>query len=769
VTEWGKGEQLAEDEWESILLDGERNLWAAGRKHVMVMLAGTSRFMDRSIPGSDPENTYGNAPLTEDPEGRVLVPTEDGVARWEGKGWAQIGHANGFQRISHSAGVAFDATGDAWIGGHGNGVFHWFGYRDWEGWDDAQGLPSSLVWVLQPLPGGGVLAGTDSGPASIDPHSSRARQISSTRPWKYGQVDGVGVDRDGSVWVGGMTGSVLRIDPKTGRTEERAKLPASMEDVVQDSQGRLFFTVRPAGIFVRESPRAAPHRILAADSLLDTSARIPAGCESPDGAVWFLDGNRLLRRQDAKWTAPQIDGLTASNGSLLALDCAANGAIWVTGENAGTWRMTPVGDRLRAWKLELPSEFRALSTVAVLVDRRGWVWLGTDSGLLVWNGQAWRQLTVESGLIWNDVDQGVLKEGSDGSLWVGTSGGVAHLEHPERAFDPVNLDISVTRVQRGDVLYPADQVITLPWSSQQLQIQVSSSTMRNRSELVFRFRLDGLQTDWVESQDGKAVFAALPPGKYTFRAMARNPGLDAASSTVQFHFRVLPPWWRTNWFFAFCGLCFLLLLMALDRLRARHLRAKSRQLEGMVHERTLKLEERTQELEASREQLRIRATQDGLTGMLNHDAILRALAAEMDRAKRENRSLVLAMVDLDHFKRVNDVYGHLAGDQALRTFAAAVRNATRVYDHAGRYGGEEFLLVLSELPAEALEQRIAGLHAAISNLEVRVQDFTFTITCSIGATVFNPSDGPGSIESLLASADRALYAAKAAGRNCFIF
>jgi len=769
VTEWGKGDNLAEDQWESILLDRVGNLWAAGRKHVMVMPAGTFHFIDRSIPGSDPENIYGNSPLAEDPAGRVLVPTEDGVARWEGKAWRNIGHSNGLQRISHSAGVVFDAAGDVWLGSHGNGLFHWFGYRDWEGWGDTQGLPSSLVWTLQPLPGGRVLAGTDAGPAWIDSRSGVAGPMSSTRPWSYGQVDGMDLDHDGSVWVGGMSGSILRIDPKTGRTEETAKLPASLDYALQDSTGRMFFTTKPPGIFVRESPKAAPHRISAVDGLLGTPTRIPEACETPDGAVWFLAGNRLLRVEDSQWTKPQIEGLPELHGTLLSIYCASNGAVWVTGENAGTWRMTPAGDHLKAWKLELPLEFSSISPVAILLDRRGWVWLGTDSGLLVWNGQTWRQLTVESGLLWNDVDQGVLKEGMDGSIWVGTSGGVAHLSHPERAFDPIQLNIAVTEVQRGNTLYSPEEEITLPWSTQQLQVQVSSSTVRNRSEMVFKFRMDGLQTDWAESQDGKAIFAALPPGKYTFMAMARNPGLNTTSSTVQLHFKILPPWWRSYWFLALCGLGLLLLLIAFDRLRARHLRARSRQLEGMVHERTVKLEERTRELEASREQLRIQATRDGLTGLLNHVAIVRALDEEMSRARREDRTLLLVMADLDHFKKVNDSYGHPAGDESLRIFAAAVRAATRVYDHAGRFGGEEFLLILTDIPREAAEQRLARLHAAISNLKVRNQESSFTVTCSIGATVFGPSSGLRSAETLLSAADQALYAAKAAGRNCFKF
>jgi diguanylate cyclase (GGDEF)-like protein len=129
---------------------------------------------------------------------------------------------------------------------------------------------------------------------------------------------------------------------------------------------------------------------------------------------------------------------------------------------------------------------------------------------------------------------------------------------------------------------------------------------------------------------------------------------------------------------------------------------------------------------------------------------------------------VVAMVDLDHFKRVNDQFGHLAGDEALRTFAAAARAATRFYDHAGRYGGEEFLLVLANIPREAVEARVANLHSSISDIEVRLGETRFRITCSIGAAVFDPAEGFARAESLLASADEALYKAKENGRNSAI-
>ena len=207
-----------------------------------------------------------------------------------------------------------------------------------------------------------------------------------------------------------------------------------------------------------------------------------------------------------------------------------------------------------------------------------------------------------------------------------------------------------------------------------------------------------------------------------------------------------------------CLLSLMVVLLVADLLRARHQRRKSRELERLV-------DQRTRELELSREQLRIQMAHDVLTGMLNRAGILGELAAEMDRTRREGGTLLVVLVDLDNFQQVNAAYGYQAGDEALRWFAAAVGAAIRVYDHAGRYGGEEFLLVLTEIPRGGAAERLARLHASISNLQIHTAEAGFAITCSMGAIVFDPSAGSKSSEALLAAADEALYAAKAGGRN----
>lgn len=232
----------------------------------------------------------------------------------------------------------------------------------------------------------------------------------------------------------------------------------------------------------------------------------------------------------------------------------------------------------------------------------------------------------------------------------------------------------------------------------------------------------------------------------TALAMARSGLLRVAAETGVFRL------------FALLCLALAVSLMAAALFRLWRLLERSRELERLVNERT-------RELEISREQLRIQLAHDVLTGMLNRVGILGELSAEIERTRREGGILLVALVNLDHFKRVNDAYGYQAGDEALRWFAAAVGAAIRIYDHAGRYGGEEFLLVLTEIPQGGAEERLASLHASISNLRIHTHESEFGITCSMGATVFNPSAGCESAESLLAAADQALYAAKAEGRN----
>jgi diguanylate cyclase (GGDEF)-like protein len=159
--------------------------------------------------------------------------------------------------------------------------------------------------------------------------------------------------------------------------------------------------------------------------------------------------------------------------------------------------------------------------------------------------------------------------------------------------------------------------------------------------------------------------------------------------------------------------------------------------------------------------LRLQATHDGLTGLLNRNSILARLEEEIPRHEREERPLSLLMVDLDRFKSVNDTYGHLAGDAVLREAAARMSAVSRCYDGLGRYGGEEFLVVLPGCDLAAALVQAERLREAVASVPFTVPNHELGVTCSIGVACA-AGGGP---EALIRHADEALYQAKEQGRN----
>lgn len=169
-----------------------------------------------------------------------------------------------------------------------------------------------------------------------------------------------------------------------------------------------------------------------------------------------------------------------------------------------------------------------------------------------------------------------------------------------------------------------------------------------------------------------------------------------------------------------------------------------------------------EQLLAAREALQAQATQDSLTGLWNHGAILQILERELARADRDGSRVGVLMADLDHFKRVNDSFGHLAGDAVLLEIATRMRKVVRLYDAVGRYGGEEFLIVCPSCdPVQALHLA-ERLRAGIGEESVSIPSGKITLTVSVGMAVGARSLDPN---SLLRAADMALYRAKHRGRN----
>ncbi|MGH9448243.1 MAG: GGDEF domain-containing response regulator, partial [Terriglobia bacterium] len=171
------------------------------------------------------------------------------------------------------------------------------------------------------------------------------------------------------------------------------------------------------------------------------------------------------------------------------------------------------------------------------------------------------------------------------------------------------------------------------------------------------------------------------------------------------------------------------------------------------------------QLVAAQALLREEATHDPLTKTWNRAGILDVLQREFARATRSRGSLGVVMADLDYFKPVNDTYGHMAGDEVLREMSRRMLASVRTYDSIGRYGGEEFVIVLPDCGALSAFQRAETLREDISSKPVEASSsVAITVTASLGVAAMDQADCQ-SYEALLRAADAALYRSKAAGRN----
>jgi diguanylate cyclase (GGDEF)-like protein len=166
------------------------------------------------------------------------------------------------------------------------------------------------------------------------------------------------------------------------------------------------------------------------------------------------------------------------------------------------------------------------------------------------------------------------------------------------------------------------------------------------------------------------------------------------------------------------------------------------------------------------EKLQFQATHDLLTGVWNRSAVLDFLNRELERSARSGLSTAALMLDVDHFKRINDTYGHLTGDAVLKEVAQRITRVVRVYDWVGRYGGEEFLVVLPNCNREQIKPTADRIRSMVSSHPVLAAGAEMRVSVSIGASVYTA--GAISPTQILSEADAALYRAKNNGRNCVV-
>ncbi len=753
LQKWGEKEGLARAKWEYLLIDPSGQVWGRGRSHIAVLIPGATRFESRDIPGAPADLDF--RPLALDSQGRVLAPSSDTLARFEDGKWRSFTEKNGLSGEVVTD-IFADREGSVWIGVLGRGLVRWLGYGRWEHWTKAEGLKSNLVWRVARDQTSRLWMGDEKGVSTIEPGQKEAHGWDGPAISKS-TVASIAVSRDGYVWIGFRNHYVLRVDTKTNRVEQY--LLGDVSQITVDSHDRVW-TATLSGLFV--SQPASGTKARSAFSKVQGGA-LPAGGfedveEAPNGRIWVACDDGLVTLGPEGWTRVELNWKELGSKTLLDAMPDLQGNLWLDGYFTGIAHVQLEGTKvIRVEHLQRPA---TLSNLYCLIarDNRGWMWFGGDSGVELYDGHGWRRFTQDDGLIWNDIAAKAFWGDTDGSVWIGTGGGASHFTANDPAQSLPAPELVSTRLANREISSGAN----IRWSSDSITFRLASLSFRNEKSVRYRYRLAGLESEWTETAQHEIRYPQLPPGDYRFEAVSFLDSTSVASPVTTFSFTILPPWWRTKTFYAAFDAAILGLILLVWLWSNRQVIARQNELKLLVEERTSELENEKTELIKAKAILAQQARHDFLTGLLNRGAISEVIEEEMNRALREQSSLAVVMVDMDHFKAINDTHGHLVGDDVLREIARRLSSNLRAYDRIGRFGGEEFLIVMPGFSEDSL-QRIKDLHRQATKDPFVMGDVSLRITCSFGVAQFRPKHS--TLESLLNDADQALYAAKANGRD----
>ncbi len=676
--------------------------------------------------------------LFQTPDGKIATQSSDGLIVRDSSHWRRLTIGDGIPS-GVITGALPDRGGELWLQVHGNGLARGIGYGHWEAIQKANGLSNPVAWETARSGSGPMWVSTDTGLDEVR-RTDGSLRVDKVIP---GPSYALTVGPDGRIWSSAGDSNARVIDSASGSWRMVA-MPA-VNTIGTASDRRVWFGTVD-GLYAADTPPDSP--IIAVH---DGKSRQAVVDLIPDrsGGIWLLSGGRLYHRH-ANGLSIRADGPWPSDGfEPLEMAIAPNGHIWIGGAG-GLYEFTLSGDRIQSLASVTGTGLRSNTVMAVIVDHRGWIWAGTTQGVSVFDGYRWVSIDSDQGLLWDDTSEGGIREDPDGSIWIATDKGLSHLLDPGWLFAPHPVKIVISQASLGGKNLPARD---LPYTTAPLSLQFGTFTYASEKSIVFRYRLSGVDDGWAETVSGGVRYPSVPPGHHVLTVVGYDALSHTSSAPVSLDIAMDYPWWRQWWAELLYLLAGVAALYGFKQWLEHAAALRQRQLERLVEERTARLREAQAALERQ-------ATLDGLTGLLNRTEVQHRLAKALSVA-HDCPELVVALIDLDHFKTINDRHGHLAGDDVLRAVGVRVSAILRDREYAGRYGGEELLIVLDDADGRGAA-RILALLQSVRGAPFHLTHTAITVTCSIGVAWAGRGDD---WESLIGRADLALYEAKTTGRD----
>ncbi|CAN7475610.1 diguanylate cyclase [Pseudoduganella sp. LjRoot289] len=552
-------------------------------------------------------------------------------------------------------------------------------------------------------------------------------------------------DRDGTLWVGSGNGMLRKARGEAVLTPvmlaRGGPMRGNVDALAQDPAGRLW-AGNAAGIFRIDTASGTAHKLAATGGAADSNYAVKGMLADADG-LW-IDGDGGRYRVD------RFDGDQARYTLVI--------------DNQG-----PDGHAIGA---------------NLLRDRSGRIW--THRGVHDPATRRYDELNVADGV---DIGTGWFRAYAqlrDGRMLFGGSAGVLLVEPdkytPWSYRPPVVLTALSVRAQPVDL--PAAGRIDIAPPQRSFGAEFSALDYSYPELNRYRYRLQGYEAGWRETGANLRVasYDNLPPGEYTLQVQGSNRSGMWSDAVASLAVNVLPAWWETWW--ARLGMLGLAgaAVLGVVQWRTLHLRGREEELALRVAERTAELQEVTVALALKSQALELASLTDPLTGLHNRRFLTEHIEADIalsvrrheDRRRRpegptDDGDLIFFLIDIDHFKLVNDQHGHVAGDAVLCQMRHRLRTIFRESDYVIRWGGEEFLVVARGTRRE----RAAGLaeraRAAVADEPfVLPNGGALTKTCSIGYACFPLAcHFPKMLDwqAVGELADAALYLVKSGGRN----
>ena len=716
--------------------------------------------------------------------------------------------------------VFSDAGGVLWIGTKTAGLNRWnpssgqfTSYSAEPG--AASGLTNRVVTSFAEAQDGALWIGTFGGGLNrLDRATGAyAARRAGARPGDLGddRVMSLHVDRAGSLWVGTLSAGLHRLAPGADRFERFRHDPADPASLPNDGvtcmieglDGSLWVGTYGGGLARFDPTRRRfdrfAHDPARPDSL--ASDMVTALAQDADGTLWVgtrrggldaLDPRtgaiRHFRHDDAA-----AGSLAADTVFSLVVDPA--GALWIGTDGGGLDRWDAADRAQGRAAMRHHTERNGLPNnvvYAILLDERGFVWTSTNRGLARLDPRtlAVRTYDTTHGLPADEFNYGAALRTRKGEmLFGGTAGFVSFVPGLLRSNEHVP-PVVLTGVSKLNRPVAFDRPLTdvgeveIGWRDACFSFEFAALDFTAPEKNRYAYLLEGFDRDWIDAGDiRRATYTNVAPGRYTFRVRAANDDGVWNRDGLALRVRVVPPPWRTPWAYALYAAALGALLWAWSRRQRRELVREaeySRRLEREVQQRTSELAQSNAELQEANRRLEAASLTDSLTGLHNRRFLLTEIERDVALATRQRlsdptahaTSFLFLMLDLDGFKPLNDTHGHRAGDEALRQVTALLREACRRSDVIIRWGGDEFLVVGRQTERAGGDVLARRIRAAVAGHVFEIEGVPpQRLSCSIGFALFPfVESDPAALgwEQVLTVADRALYAAKASGRDTWV-